>query len=102
MGEDRPSWSSRVSRAQQKHTFIDETDRRVRDLLSPKLLERFADEMFEDEDGEDADPEAPWIDAIDSVALAGIVRRGKPTLEEKSPATAKSKSPRKAPAPRKK
>ncbi|RKH17038.1 polymer-forming cytoskeletal protein [Corallococcus sp. CA041A] len=78
-------------RARQKHAFIEETDRRVRDLLSPKLLKRFADEMFEDEDGDEADPDAPWIDAIDAETLADFVRRGKPALAEKAPAARKSR-----------
>lgn len=82
-------------RAQQKHTFIEETDRRVRDLLSPKLLKRFAEEMFEDEEGEEVDPKAPWIDAIDTQTLADFVRRGKPVLAEKVPASRKAATTRK-------
>ncbi|NMO14228.1 polymer-forming cytoskeletal protein [Pyxidicoccus fallax] len=67
-------------RSTEKHTFIEETDRRVRDLLSPKLLKVFADELFEDEEGDEEDPDAPWIDAIDSEKLAAFVRRGQPAL----------------------
>ncbi|QSQ27660.1 polymer-forming cytoskeletal protein [Pyxidicoccus parkwayensis] len=69
-------------RSKERHTFIEETDRRVRELLSPKLLKVFADEMFEDEEGEDVDPDEPWIDAIDSQKLAAFVRRGRPALAE--------------------
>ncbi|WP_164002935.1 polymer-forming cytoskeletal protein [Pyxidicoccus caerfyrddinensis] len=69
-------------RSKQKHTFIEESDRRVRGLLSPKLLKVFADEMFEDEEGEEADPDDPWIDAIDSEQLAAFVRRGQPALAQ--------------------
>ncbi|MFP2924205.1 hypothetical protein ACLESO_03095 [Pyxidicoccus sp. 3LG] len=71
-------------RSKEKYTFLEETDRRVRELLSPKLLKVFADEMFEDEEGEEVDPDEPWIDAIDSEKLAAFIRRGKPALVETS------------------
>ncbi|WP_044281893.1 polymer-forming cytoskeletal protein [Myxococcus stipitatus] len=76
-------------RSAEKHVFIEETDRRVRELLSPKLLKVFADEVFEDEEGEEADPEAPWIDAIDTEKLTAFIRRGHPALARKSPARRK-------------
>ncbi|TQF10372.1 hypothetical protein FJV41_39730 [Myxococcus llanfairpwllgwyngyllgogerychwyrndrobwllllantysiliogogogochensis] len=69
-------------RSAQKHAFIEETDPRVREVLSPKLLKVFADEVFEDEEGEEADPEAPWIDAIDAEKLAAFIRRGQPALAQ--------------------
>lgn len=72
-------------RSPRKVAFIEETEREVRDLLSPKLLKRFADEMFEDEEGEEVDPDEPWIDAIDTEKLAAYVRRGQPVLAETPP-----------------
>ncbi|WP_342375926.1 polymer-forming cytoskeletal protein [Myxococcus stipitatus] len=72
-------------RSAEKHVFIEETDRRVREVLSPKLLKVFADEVFEDEEGEEVDPEAPWIDAIDTEKLTAFIRRGNPALAPKSP-----------------
>ncbi|MGN6110001.1 MAG: hypothetical protein ACTHU0_33155 [Kofleriaceae bacterium] len=72
-------------RSTQKHTFIEETDPRVRELLSPRLLKVFAEEMFDDEGDDDADPDDAWIDAIDSEKLAAFVRRGRPALAETPP-----------------
>lgn len=72
-------------RSQRKYTFIEETEREVRDCLSPKLLKVFADEMFEDEEGEEVDPDAPWIDAIDSEKLCAFVRRGHSALAAPPP-----------------
>ncbi|NBD08443.1 MULTISPECIES: polymer-forming cytoskeletal protein [Corallococcus] len=72
-------------RSQQKYAFIEETTREVRERLSPKLLKVFADEMFEDEEGDEADPDAPWIDAIDPEKLAAFVRRGQSVLAQVPP-----------------
>jgi hypothetical protein len=71
-------------RSKERHTFIEDTDRRVRELLSPKLLKGFADEIFEDEEGEEVDPDEPWIDAIDSQKLVAFIRRGQLALAETS------------------
>lgn len=72
-------------RSTKPHAFIEETDPRVRDALSPRLLKVFADEVFEDEEGEEADAEAPWIDAVDVEKLAAFVRRGHPALAQPAP-----------------
>ncbi|MCP3103977.1 polymer-forming cytoskeletal protein [Myxococcus sp. K15C18031901] len=72
-------------RSQEKHTFIEETETEVRDRLSPKLLKRFADEMFEAEEGEEVDPDEPWIDALDTEKLVAFVRRGQSALAQPPP-----------------
>ncbi|MCE9671843.1 polymer-forming cytoskeletal protein [Myxococcus stipitatus] len=76
---------ARHIRSAQEYVFLEETTREVRDLLSPKLLKRFADEMFEDEEGEEVDPDEPWIDAIDTETLAAFVRKGQSALVEAPP-----------------
>jgi hypothetical protein len=73
-------------RSKKKHTFIEETDPRVRDQLSPKLSKLLADDIF---DEEDAEPGDPWIDDIDSEKLAAFVGRGNPVLAE--PKTARTR-----------
>jgi hypothetical protein len=68
-----------------KVSFIEETDRRVKALLSPKLLKVLEEEIFEEDDEEDED--SSWIDFIDDEKLAKFVEKGNDPL-----ATAESKA----------
>lgn len=63
-----------------KVSFIEETDRRVKALLSPKLLKLLAEEMLEEEDEDD-----DWIDFIDDEKLTKFIRKGNDPLEASPP-----------------
>jgi hypothetical protein len=56
--------------------FLEETNPKVKGLLSPGLLKALAEEIFEQEAGEEVDEDDGWIDFVDSAKLTKFLRAG--------------------------